>query len=1132
MKLSLIQCCIAMIFTGVSLARDVTAQELLNRKISIQIENQGIMSILTTIEKQADVKFTYRPKLIAASQKISLNASNESLSQVLDKILNPLKIKYKAIGNQIILSRLASSAGSSATEEKLETSDPNFEALADIQVTGTVLDDKGVGLPGVSVFVKNTQKGTTTDQNGKFVLGVADDKAVLVFSFVGFEPQEVIVGNRTMVNVTLKVDVKALGEIVVVGYGSQRKQDITSAVSVINMKDIGEQPANNMNQMLQGRAAGVVVKTKSGAPGGAFEVRVRGIGSLGAGSDPLYVIDGFAVGTSVGANLNPNDIESVSILKDAASTAIYGARGSNGVVLITTKSAKEGKVNVNLSIDRGIQNIPNTRRVKMLNGVEFAQFKKEIFEDGIRYFQKREPTLEEVPLGFRYPEQTKYSTDWFAEIMRNNAPYTDVNLTISSGRGPIKSLLSVGYYKEEGSIIKTNYDRVSIRSNLGGEVTKFLNVGLNINGTYTKQNLANTDGRSNLVGGALLMDPREPVYNADGTMRPYIGGVDGAFGFPNPVFVLNNVIRRRNIGDVLANGFAEISILKNLKFRSSVNAKINFNTFKEFVPSTIGNPVASGTAGAPPRIATARDINEQLRNYSFDQLLTYTPKIGANHTIDALLGFTSQKETLYGIDGSGNTFPDDLVPYLGAASIRSSNSYENGWSLLAYFARVNYSFKDKYLFSASFRREGSSRFGAQNKYGDFPAASVGWRLTEESFMPKFSWLSDVKLRASWGVTGNNNIGNYPSLAFMGANNYILGNAFAPGKVISSFSNSELKWEKSNQLDIGLDVATFNNKLSFTFEYYNKLTNDMLLPISIPAVSGFTTSLDNIGQVQNRGVEISADFRTNIGKVNFRTNANFTMNRSKILAIKGANDMLYYGGFYGGYNVMKVGRPIGMIYGYQKVGIFNTQAEIDAWAKQDGVIPGGMKFVDANGDGVVSYDTQDMVEIGNPNPAFNWAWTTAADYRNFDINVLFVGAQDFDIYRNIEASTMNMDGVFNVLDKAKDRWRSPSNPGSNPDAKNSQGGTNYFKWSRESSERYVYDGSYIWLKSITLGYTLPKFKSILSDARIFVSANNLWLFTKYPGNNPDAGVRGGTELNNDDESYPVPRTLAVGAKFNF
>lgn len=1008
-----------------------------------------------------------------------------------------------------------------------------FKGVAQgVQIQGKVTTANGLGIPGATILEQGTTNGATTNSEGEYKITTTKTNPTLVFSYVGLISQTINSQGRKTIDVTLEEDLKALQEVVVVGYGSQRKQDITSAVSVINMKDIGEQPANNMNQLLQGRAAGVVVKQKSGTPGGIFEVRVRGIGSLGAGSDPLYVIDGFAVGTSVGQNLNPNDIESITVLKDAASTAIYGARGSNGVVLITTKSAKEGKVNVNLSIDYGIQNVPDSRRVKMLNGVEFAQFKKEIFEDGIRYFQNREPKLEEVPIGFRYPEQTKYSTDWFGAIMRNNAPYMDVNLTISSGKGPLKSMLSVGYFKEEGSIIKTNYDRISIRSNIGGEVTKFLTVGMNVNGSYTKQNVANTDGRSALVGGALLMDPREPIYNDDGTMRPYIGGVDGAFGFPNPVFVLNNVIRRRNIGDVLANGFAEIAILKNLKFRTSVNAKINFNSYKEYVPSTIGLSVASGTAGAPPRIATARDINEQLRNYSFDQLLTYTPKIGANQSMDFLLGVTSQKETVYGVDGSGNTFPDDLVPYLGAASIRSSNSYEYGWGLLAYFARANYSYKDKYLLSASFRREGSSRFGTQNKYGDFPAASVGWRLTEESFMPKASWLTDVKLRASWGVTGNNNIGNYPSLAFVGANNYILGNAFAPGKVISSFANSNLKWEKSNQLDIGLDVATFNNKLTFTFEYYSKITNDMLLPISIPAVSGFTSSLDNIGKVQNRGVEVSADFRTTIGKVNFRTNANLTVNRSKILAIKGANDMLWYGGFYGGYNVQKVGRPIGMIYGYQKLGIFNTQAEIDAWPKQDGVIPGGMKFADTNGDGVVSYDTQDMVEIGNPNPAFTWAWTVAADYRRFDLNVLFVGAHDFDIYRNIEASTMNMDGVFNVLDKAKDRWRSPSNPGSNPNAKNSQGGTNYFKWSRESSERYVYDGSYIWLKAVTIGYNLPKFKSVLSDARIFVTANNLFLFTKYPGNNPDAGVRGGTELNNDDESYPVPRTLAVGAKFNF
>ena len=1018
---------------------------------------------------------------------------------------------------------------------------PKGMLSADISVSGKVTDDKGGTMPGVSVVVRGTTQGTTTDTDGGFRIAVPNANSVLVFSFVGYTRQEIIVGNKTTITVALSPDDQLLNEVVVVGYGSQRKQDITSAVSVINLRDVGEQPANNPNQILQGRAPGVAVKQKSGTPGGVFEVRVRGIGSLGAGSNPLYVIDGFVVGTSIGQNFNSKDIENVTVLKDAASTAIYGARGSNGVVLITTKQAKEGKRDVNVSFDYGIQNVPRSRRVTMLNGVEFAQFKKDIFMDQIRILPPgREPKEDEVPIGYRFPEQTKYSTDWFDLIMRDNAPYSDLYLSASSGVGPIKAFLSVGYYKENGIIKKTDYDRLSVRSNLSGAINKFVNVGLNINGSYTRQSLANTDGRSNLVGGALLMDPRATPYNADGSLVPYINGVDGVFGFPNPLYVLENVYRKRNIADLLTNAFIEISFLRNFKFKTQANVKLNNNTFKEYVPSTIGLPVQSGTAGAPPRIATETDNTEELINYSLDQLLTYKPQLGNNHNFDVLVGYTAQQEKVRGFTGTGNTFPDDLVPYLGAASIRSATSTEFGWSLLAFLSRVNYSFKDRYLFSASYRREGSSRFGSRNKYGDFPAASVGWRITEEPFMPKTSWLSELKLRGSWGVTGNNDIGNYPSLAFVtsgtGANatnyNYILGNSFSVGKVVSAFANPELKWEKSNQLDIGLDVGLFNNKLVFTAEYYKKITNDMLLPVSVPSVSGFTTVLDNIGKVENHGFELGGEYRTNFGQFNFRTNANISFNRNKILAIKGANDALYYGSFYGGYNVQKVGRPIGMIYGYQKLGIFNTQAEIDAAPKQDGVIPGGMKFADTNGDGVISYDTQDMVEIGNPNPSFTWAWTFAGDYKKFDFNIQFLGAQDFDIYRNIEASTMNMDGVFNVLDKAKDRWRSASNPGSNPGAKNSQGGTSYFKWSRESSERYVYDGSYVWLKTITFGYNLPKARTILSNARVFVTGNNLFLFTHYPGNNPDAGVRSTTELNNDDESYPVPRTYAAGIKLNF
>ncbi len=987
-------------------------------------------------------------------------------------------------------------------------------------VTGIVKDEKGQPLPGVSVNVKGSRGGTATDIDGKFTIHTNDGTTV-VFTYVGFGKKEVLIGHNSNLDIRLNPQKEELGEVVVIGYGSQRKRDVTGAVSAIDVSRLKDVPATNVTRLLAGQAPGVTVKQTTGSPGREFEVTIRGLGSLGAGSEPLYVIDGFPVGTSVGQSLNPNDIETISILKDAVSTAIYGARGSNGVVLVTTKSAKAGKTNLSVTANYGIQNIPDSRKTKVLNGPDFAQFKKDIFIDKIRYFQHREPTIDEVPLNFRYPEQTKSSTNWFDAILNQNASFQNYNITLSEGQGNIHSFVSVGYIGQEGALINTKYNSYSIRANIDGKVNKFINMGLNINGSYSKQNTANTEGRANLVGSTLLMDPREPVYNTDGSYNSYIGGHDGIFGFPNPVQSLKEITRNREISDVLSSGFLEFSFLKNFKFKSVVNARFINNTYKQFVPSSMAEVNAP-----PPRDASEYDDAFRSMNLSADQLLTYNNTFG-DHRLNVLLGYTAQEEIVKGLSGSGRQFPNNLTPFLNAAILRSSGSTEYGWSMDAYFGRINYAFKDRYLLSATFRREGSSRFGAQNKFGNFPAVSAGWRISDEPFMPRFSWLNDLKVRASWGMTGNNNIGNYSSLSFLNSSNYILGNNLVSGQVVSSFANTELGWEKSSQSDIGLDLSAFNNKLTITAEYYKRITSDMLLPIQLPSISGFTSSLSNVGKVQNNGFEFAARYRTKINAVGFWSSFNISFNRNKVLEIRGKNDEIWNGSYYGDYNVSKVGRPIGMIYGFKVLGIFNNQAEIDKSPKQDGAIPGVYKYYDGNGDGIISYDTKDMVEIGNPWPKYTWGLSFGGDYKNLDLSVLLTGAQGYDIFRQIESSTMNMDGVFNVLTASKDRWRSEQNPGSGRYAT-----TNTWKWERESNSRYVYDGSHVWIKNVMLGYTLPKSKSLFNSVRFFLSADNLFLVTRYPGNNPEVNNNGGINPGLDDEAYPVSRTFSIGAKLTF
>jgi len=990
-------------------------------------------------------------------------------------------------------------------------------------VSGTVSDiESGETLPGVNVSVKGTTTGTATDAEGTYSLAVPSLKDTLVFSFVGYQKRDVPIDGRTKIGVGLTMKAIMGEDLVVVGYGTQLKSDITSAVTEIDIENVKDRPISNVSNLMQGQAPGVVAKQTTGTPGEELKVTIRGISSLGAGSEPLYVIDGFPVGTSAGQNINPDNIESLTVLKDASSTAIYGARGSNGVILITTKSADEGEIDISFNATTGIQNIPNARRTEMMNGVEFAQFKKEAFMDKIRYFENREPNINEVPESYRHPEQIPYSTDWVNQILNQNAPFQKYNLSVGTGRGPVRSFVSVGYLNQQGAVIETGFERFNVRANMRGDLHEKITMGWNLAGSFSREQYAPTTGRDAIIGSALWADPREPVYNEDGSYNAYIGGIDGVFGTPNPVMELREVERDRNATNLITNGFLEFSLLDNLQFKSSVNASIENRRQKQFRPSYLAG---RGFDNPPPREAHLNQSDSRIYNYSTDQLLTYILNLG-QHDVTLMGGFSAQEEIVQGLSASGNEFPNDIVRYLDAATRIEAGSMETDWSLLAYFARLNYNFDNKYLISATFRREGSSRFGSDNRWGNFPAVSLGWRLSEEQLIPDYEWLSDFKLRGSWGVTGNNNIGNYRSLATMNQSNYILAGDFASGQVLSSFANADLGWEQSNQVNIGVDLALFNNKLNFTAEAYRKTTNDMLLPTEIPVISGFQSTFTNIGKVENKGLEFTLGYRKSGRNISFSADFNISFNRNKVLEIGGNNDEIRNGGMYAYYNVSKPGRPIGMLHGYKWLGIFDTEEEIAAAPVQDGAIPGTYKFADTNGDGVISYDTEDMVEIGNPHPKFVWGLNLGSNFKSFDMSVLVTGAQNYDLMRQIEKTTLNMDGVFNILAAGKNRWRSPEDPGNGRIPT-----SNTWKWQRESNSKYIYDASHAWIKNVTVGYTFLGIPTI-SNIRMFVSADNLLLISNYPGNNPEVDQLGGIRPGIDDQAYPVPRTFSLGATINF
>ena len=1011
-------------------------------------------------------------------------------------------------------------------------------------VTGHVSDEGGMAIPGVNVIVKGTSSGTTTDSNGQYSLAVDDSNATLAFSFIGFSTQEVVVNGRTSIDVVLQSDTKTLEEVVVVGYGSQFEKEITGAVQQLKSDELRDIPVAQLTQKLQGRLAGVQISQNTGKPGQGMQVRIRGQISLVAGSDPLYVVDGFPIVGDI-SNINPDEIESISVLKDAASTSLYGSRAANGVVMVTTKRAKAGITSIDFSAYYGTQVVPDKGRPEVMNGQEFAQFKKESAED-----------LGVTPdPAFQNPAQYGDGYDWYGGMLRS-APIQNYSVSLNSSNDKASASAVLGYFNQDGVLKNSGFERFSLRINTEYRIREKVKIGFNAAPLFSNANTPSTDGafyatnqNAGIPGGllynALLTWPILPYENPDGSLplTSYIPGVS-AFPAPNWYRTLTEVTNETKTTRLISNAFVEFELLKGLSFKTSINVDLGNSKFVNFKPTT----TSEGFAGPPPpNLSTS--IRNSTNYYSWlnENILTYNAEVG-DHKFNILGGFTAQR---YRMDFSQvrlTDFSDDRIEtFQSAANIDRSQVAGvpqtrddiQEWSLLSYLARVNYSFKGKYHLSVSVRRDGSSRFGADNKWGTFPAVSAAWNVSDEGFMSDLAPISTLKVRASYGTVGNNNIGNYTQYAAVSTTtNAIFGSTLAPGASLTTLGNTSLGWETTKSVDVGLDLGLFDERISFVYDFYQKNTTNLLYSVAVPQESGYANFNGNVGELKFWGHEFTLSTRNTVGKVKWRTDFNISFNDNEVVALsEGVNRI--YGGQNGYATLTQVGQRVGQFWGLIQDGVYVNQADFDSSPKAAASQVGTVKFRDVNGDGVITYggNNDDRTYLGNPFPTTVFGLTNNVTFNNFDLTVVLSGTHGNSVAVMTDQGTTNLDGVFNVLKEVKDRWRSSDNPGAGKYGKTTSATGNERDWLHS---RFISDGSNITIRNITLGYSVPIKKTFISNVRLYTSVQNPYRFTNYRGPNPEVNAATGgdqsavnaTNMGFDWATFPVPVTYTFGLNASF
>jgi TonB-linked SusC/RagA family outer membrane protein len=1011
----------------------------------------------------------------------------------------------------------------------------------DIQITGKVTNaSDGSILPGVSVLVKGSSTGTVTDVNGEYII-TAPFNATLVFSYVGLKTQEISVGNQTSINLEMEEDAIIIEEVVAIGYGYQSKKKVTSSISEVYMEGVKEAPLTTSGQVLQGRVSGVTVNENNGSPGAGPSITIRGISSINAGIEPLVIIDGFPVGNGMPGSLNPADIEKITVLKDAASTSIYGARGSNGVILIETIKAKESTSQIEYNVNVGVQALPKAWRPSVLNAREFAQYNKERVED-LNAFSDVSTAVPQIYLDVLNNPDFK-GTNWQDEVFQQGLIQSH-NLTLRSGSKKIRSTVSGGYLNQEGILPNSDFTRYSLRSNTDAIVNKWIKFGSNLSAAYTEINSVASDFDRGILMRAFTASPLQSPYDSTGEIRPYIpADSPGYFSYPNPLFEANEVSNTAKTRDLDGSINLDIAILSGLHFKPQIYTRLYNSETNSFTPTTIGQ-FAIGTAGdlapgTPPYVNSASNYKNDVLNWGMDNLLTYSKHIN-NQSINLLAGYTAQKQIGNYSQINGTGFPTDKnLNYLEASEVNADYDDLTNWSLAAMFFRASYDYKDKYLVELNFRREGSSKFGKDNKYGNFPSASAGWRISQENFFPKNIIVSELKLRASYGLTGNSAIGDYerfgrvvsiPSLDNLDDNyNYALGDTIVIGKALTTLGANDLKWETSKQFDIGLFIGLFNDKLTVNVSYFQKLTEDMLFNLSLPRASGFSTIRANVGEMMNKGWDFGLNYKTAVNNFTWSSNLDVSLLKNKVEYIPEQIEKIITT-----YNITQEGSPVGSLYGYVIEGIFNTEEQLNdpdlvGW-------PGAKKlgayiYKDIDSNGVITAADRDI--IGNPHPKVVMGFNNTFNYKNVTLSVLITGAFGYQILSQLNGELYNEKGRWNVSTEFLDRWRSPETPGDGliPAI--------YYPGQHQTSNLWIENGNHIWIKNVTLAYTLPK--SLLNDvnfissAKFYLSVQNALKITNYSGWNPQVSIYGGSNpqtMGVDDFSYPVYRTFALGVNFIF